>query len=124
MQPIRLDKHGTTRFVANACVEWVVDKLDSIGYQTMNELAMDCKAAPEERQQFAQLIGYSVSGYCDLNYVDRQARLEANAAADTLDGGDPKDLIINELRKELAELRKCIRTAAVAAFDIHPDDLQ
>lgn len=66
MQPIIMDKHGVARFKANQLVLYLLDH----GGIDMNHLAVQ-KFTDEDRDQFAQLIGYSVSGWGDLNYVSR-----------------------------------------------------
>ena len=38
--------------------------------------------AREDREQFAQLIGYSICGFGDLDYVRRRLVAEADANAD------------------------------------------
>lgn len=53
------------RFKPNKIVQFLLDHNGKFG---LNELAcMDFSR--EDRQQFAQLIGYSLQGYGDLSYV-------------------------------------------------------
>jgi hypothetical protein len=61
MQPTVTDAMGTLRFKENAIVCWLLDA----GPFDMNVIA-----AREDRRQFAQLLGYSVSGYEELPYVE------------------------------------------------------
>jgi hypothetical protein len=71
MQTIIIDEYGVTRFKANAIVDYLLKTHPSCD---MNELArMDF--SDDDRRQFAQLIGYSVGGYYDLSYVDREIAL-------------------------------------------------
>lgn len=64
MQPIYRDRFGTPRFKENKIVRFLLDA----GPFDMNILAtMDFTNA--DRSQFAQLIGYSVDGYRDLDYT-------------------------------------------------------
>ena len=65
MQPISLDEVGTPRFRKNAIVCWLLDA----GPFDMNQIAMLPGITQEERMQFAQQIGYSVSGFGDLSYA-------------------------------------------------------
>ena len=65
-QPERVDGQGIVRFKANAIVQHLLDH----GGIDMNQLAM-LNFSDEDRCQFAQLVGYSVSGYDDLSYVHR-----------------------------------------------------
>lgn len=74
MQPIAPDKNGTYRFKENAIVSFL---LDNGGYD-MNKLAM-MPFDKEDRMQFAQLIGYSVSGYGELPYASTKSVAKADA---------------------------------------------
>ena len=64
VQPLILDKNGTVRFKKNRMVEFLLDA----GPFDMNTLAA-MEFSDEDREQFAQLIGYSLSGFADLIYV-------------------------------------------------------
>jgi len=78
MQPIVQDKHGVIRFKKNG----LVDALYEHGVKTglgLNELYR-MTFTDEDRQQFAQLIGYSVSGYGSLSYVSDEAYEAAEQA--------------------------------------------
>lgn len=105
------------RFVKNAIVEYLLDN----GGIDLNQLAV-LPFDDEDREQFAQLIGYSVSGYGSLSYVsDESAGLSIKLA-------DNKELTeqeayIKHLEETLAAAREGIKKAATAVFAIHPDDL-
>lgn len=79
--------------------------------------------SPEDRRQFAQLIGYSLSGYGELrSYVDDVAYALAETKA--------KNVLISEIeierdyyRKELMELKKSLQKPMARLFGVHPDDL-
>lgn len=64
IQPLIWDEHKILRFRGNALVEYLLDA----GPFDMNHLAC-VPCSPEDREQFAQLIGYSVSGFSELSYV-------------------------------------------------------
>ncbi len=64
MQKIVFDTRGVARFQTNAIVEYLLDK----GGMDLNDIARQ-DFDREDRAQFAQLIGYSVSGYGDLSYA-------------------------------------------------------
>ncbi len=49
----------------------------------MNDLAV-LKFSDEDRNQFAQLIGYSVSGYADLSYANEKHIEQADLEVDRL----------------------------------------
>lgn len=67
VQPAIQDEHGVHRYKPNKIVQYLqeissLDELASMGFPD------------EDWEQFSQLIGYSVSGLCDLSYVtDRVA---------------------------------------------------
>jgi len=66
IQPLVKDKNGILRFKENAIVRHLLDTHPNCN---LNDLAcMDF--TNDDRRQFAQLIGYSLSGYGDLSYVD------------------------------------------------------
>lgn len=65
MQPLITSKDGVRRFKPNALVRYLLDA----GPFDMNHLAL-IPVDNDDRQQFAQLIGYSVDGYSDLSYAD------------------------------------------------------
>lgn len=78
MQPI-----VNYRFKENKIVSYCLDNETN-----MNELAM-IDFTQEDREQFAQLIGYSVSGYGELDYVsDESYSKAANIAFDS----QPKEI--------------------------------
>ncbi len=76
IQPVVM-KRGAVRFKENAIVSYLLDFAQGKGCG-LNELAV-MKFSKEDRQQFAQLIGYSVYGYCELSYVDAKAEQAADA---------------------------------------------
>ena len=65
IQPLMKDANGVVRFKGNAIVQHLLDTHPTCD---MNHLAR--MGFTDDRQQFAQLIGYSLSGYGDLSYVD------------------------------------------------------
>lgn len=88
-QPMHIDEHGTIRFCANRIVRDLLDKATAAKVMDMNSIAVDAqvhgKYTKEERQQFAQLIGYSVSGYAELtSYVTDVPYQRAWAASEPL----------------------------------------
>jgi hypothetical protein len=77
MQPIADDGNDVLRFKPNAIVDFLLEQ----GPFDLNDLAR--RDFPDEDwAQFAQLIGYSVSGWGDLSYVDDEAWSRASEAAD------------------------------------------
>ncbi len=116
IQPLEEDKHGTLRFKPNAIVSYLLDR----GGIDMNDLAV-IDFAQEDREQFAQLIGYSLSGFGDLSYV-------SDATYDAADNMHEKGLTESDARivyfeETLEEVQEGVKKAAAALFRIHPDDL-
>ena len=64
-QPIYRDDAGTLRFQENPIVQYIL----RAGPFDMNAIALLPCIPPWARAQFAQLIGYSLSGYGELSYV-------------------------------------------------------
>jgi len=120
IQPLAKDAKGVLRFKENAIVRHL---LDSHPACDMNRLAC-MNFSDDDRQQFAQLIGYSLSGYSELqSYVDDEAY---GAAAHMADGLDERDARIAALEQKLAELRAAadlLREPVARLLEMHPDDL-
>ena len=74
VQPLYWDEHGIRRFKENAIVRFLLDA----GPFDMNQLAM-MPWSDEDREQFAQLIGYSLSGFGELSYVSDETYKRAEA---------------------------------------------
>jgi len=66
-QPLVKDKFKVIRFKRNAIVEYLLDN----GPYDMNHLAT-IPFSQEDREQFAQLIGYSLDGFGELSYVSKK----------------------------------------------------
>lgn len=65
MQPLVRDSEGVVRFKANAIVRFLLDTHPTMD---LNQIAVR-RFPREDREQFAQLIGYSVAGFGDLDYA-------------------------------------------------------
>lgn len=117
LQPIYKDTHGVLRFKANAIVEYLLDH----GGVDMNKLAC-LDFTQEDREQFAQLIGYSLGGFSELSYVSDEA---VNTAEKMAKSGQSEDAArIEYLQNELAELKSSLREPMARLFGVHPDDLK
>lgn len=79
IQPIVLDEHGVVCFKANKIVDYLLKN----GGIDLNRLAL-LDFTDNDREQFAQLIGYSVSGFGDLPYASAEVYEAASAAAQKL----------------------------------------
>lgn len=83
MQPLYKDDHGVVRFQENAIVRYLLDR-STAGYKTdLNDLAI-IPFEQDDQEQFAQLIGYSLSGYGELSYVSDESYGTAEANAEDL----------------------------------------
>ena len=78
LQPIEFDRHGVARFRGNAIVRFLLDWASERG-MSLNDLAL-IPFSDDDRAQFAQLIGYSVSGWGDLHYVSPENYARAESA--------------------------------------------
>jgi hypothetical protein len=67
MQPVVIAPDGRTRFQENKLVAALLDWATPRGFG-MNEL-IQVDAHKGDREQFAQLIGYSLGGFAELSYV-------------------------------------------------------
>jgi hypothetical protein len=75
MQPVQRDPDGVVRFRSNKIVRFLLDA----GPYDLNKLAM-MPFDEDDREQLAQLIGYSVSGYAELPYVSNESYRQASEA--------------------------------------------
>ena len=82
LQPIYLDSQGIARFRENRIVRFLLDN----GPNDMNRLAR-LGFTNEDHEQFAQLIGYSVSGFGDLSYASPATVAAADAIVEQLLNG-------------------------------------
>lgn len=116
IQPLVRDEHGTLRFKSNAIVRYLLDH-GGIG---LNALSM-MDFSVEDWDQFAQLIGYSLSGFGDLSYVSQDSYAVAERMVER--GESETVARIAHLEGELQALRKMLREPMARLYGIHPDDL-
>jgi len=75
----------------------------------------------EDREQLAQLIGYSAGGFCTLSYVQSDT---VKAVDEMADGGlDPVRAENASLKRELRELKERLKPVITDLYGIHPDNL-
>ena len=110
LQPI---KNG--RFIQNSIVRMLLDD----GPIDLNRIAC-MKFTDAEREQFAQLIGYSLGGFSELSYVSDETYEAAEKASKGVNELEARNAV---LRETLEEIRRGLKIAVSAAFRIHPDDL-
>ena len=119
IQPLYTDEHDVVRFRKNAIVRQLLDFASERG-MSLNEIAR-MPFSREDRVQFAQLIGYSLSGFGTLSYVDN----DTYEAASIMKYGvmDERDAKIQALTEKLDAVRESMRDIVPQLFQIHPDDL-
>lgn len=116
IQPLALDEHGVLRFKQNAIVRYLLDH----GGIDMNALAV-LPFENVDREQFAQLIGYSLGGFGDLSYVSEET-YETAARMD--EHGISEDAArMAYLEEELGALKTALRAPMARLFGVHVDDL-
>lgn len=118
IQPIYTDARGVVRFHPNKIVQYLLDN----GGLDLNDLAR-VDFPDVDREQFHQLIGYSVSAWGGLSATTDETRRAVEIRRE-MDWCDDKDARLLALRETLREARQGVRAAAAALFDIHPDDLE
>ena len=116
IQPVITDPNGTKRFKENKIVRYLLDA----GGIDMNKLAM-MPFDQNDREQFAQLIGYSLSGFSELSYA---SDVVVEAADKMAEYGLTEDQAkIEVLNEKLVATREALRELVPIHFRIHPDDL-
>lgn len=116
IQPIITDANGTKRFKANKIVRYLLDA----GGIDMDQLAI-MPFDQDDREQFAQLIGYSLSGFSGLSYVSDVTHEAAGKMAE--DGKSATDARIEVLEEKLDAVRSALKPVVPQLFQIDPDDL-
>lgn len=116
IQPIVKDPRGVVRFKPNKIVQYLLDH----GGINMNDIAI-LEFPRADQVQFAQLIGYSVSGFGDLPYVTDEDYEAAQTIAEGCE--DPKDARIQVLTDKLIAVRAAMRHGVSMLYGIHQDDL-
>lgn len=116
IQPLERDERGVLRFKANAIVRYLLDN----GGIDLNHLATK-NFSQEDSEQFAQLIGYSLTGAADLRYFSDATYDAAQRMADA--GLTEDQARIASLESMIEAVRAGLRSVVTAVFRIHPDDL-
>ncbi len=116
IQPLVTDEQGTVRFKANSIVNHLLDN----GGINMNDIAV-MNFSKEDREQFAQLIGYSWSGACDLSYMSEEVLDAAKYMHET--GTSEAEARAGVLREKINRAKDAMRNGVAELFGVHPDDL-
>lgn len=116
LQPLVLSENQELRFKPNAIVRFLLDR----GPFTMGDLAAE-DFSQEDREQFAQLLGYSHRFASELSYM-RSEVLDAAMAEYENPGQSPSSREA-VLQGRLNALRSQLRGPIAELFDLHPDTL-
>lgn len=119
IQPLAKDAHGVQRFKENEIVRHLLDTHQTC---SLNTLAL-INFSNEDWQQFAQLIGYSLSGYSELSFVDDEAYNEACYVAQGMDEQNARIAALEEKLTELRAARDALREPVARLLELHLDDL-
>ena len=102
MQPVIKDEGGILRFRENAIIRYIVDHAGDVvhpgapaidprtgrpyhqGRLDLGKL-MTMDFPQEDREQFAQLMGYAITGYHELSYVSEESATQASVLAHAVD---------------------------------------
>jgi len=84
IQPVIKDEDGIPRFRENAIVRYLLDLARKHKIADLNSLA-DLPFSQDDREQFMQLIGYTITGYHELSFVSDESAAQASALAHTAD---------------------------------------
>jgi len=120
IQPLVTDEHGVVRFKENKIVRDLLD-FSSLHGRDMNAIAR-ADYTREDREQFAQLIGYSWSGAHDLDYMGDGVLEVANARMHEQPIGS---MTVDELRQKLDDAVAAVRAdydetqVLIARGDLH-----
>ena len=119
IQPLEEDANGRLRFKENAIVRTLLDFASPKGMD-MNAIAV-LPFTREDREQFAQLIGYSYDGASELSYVSSEVLDAAHTAWEL--GVSTERAHADVLRAHLNNLLEHLHPLAATAFRVHPSDL-
>ena len=119
IQPLYETESGVIRFFQNKIVCDLLDFAKERGFG-LNEIA--CRDySQDDRIQLAQLIGYSLSGFGDLSYVDDQTYSAAFAMLNCKKS--ELQARVDFLDEKLKAIKDALRNPVSELFGVHPDDL-
>jgi hypothetical protein len=117
IQPLELDQHGTLRFKANKIIRQLVDT----NVINLNDIACMDDVDKDDQNQFAQLIGYSLSGYGSLSYADDYTYATAHAMHK--EQKSELEARLAYLEDLVANLKTVLREPVADLYGMHPSDL-
>lgn len=107
MQPIE-NKEGVMRFKPNEIVRHLLNHGQKCGCG-LNQIAC-MNFSKEDHMQLAQLIGYSVSGYKELDYVN-----DSSGAAEKISECESEDASTNKTQKLTPTVKRILKLAEIEA---------
>ena len=107
------------RFKENKIVRWMLEQGKEGKRFDLNTIA-GTSFPQEDREQLAQLIGYSLSGFSELSYVSAETW---EVATSNSDGEAERATREEVLREQLRAFRAEMREPIARLYGIHPDDL-
>lgn len=116
IQPVYKDAFEVIRFRENSIVRHLLEK----GGIDLNQIAM-LDFPQEDHEQFAQLIGYSVSGFGSLDYASDEVY---ETAQSMIDGKTEEQGRIEYLTETLDTVKRHMKEIVPVVFSVHPDDLE
>ena len=118
IQPLEFDSAGVLRFKENKCVSALIEQVKALGGDWSDCLYAD-GVETADRVQFAQLHGYSLSGFGDLGHVPetdlKAARLMHEAGKSELQARH------EVLERQLNTLKNLMRPAVSELFGVAPE---
>ena len=117
IQPTVKDSNDVIRFKENKIVRYLLDSHPEVD---LNKLAVG-DFSQDDRQHFAQLIGYSVSSWGTLSYVNDDNYAAVHAM---MEGQTETEARISTLQNNLDQIREAFRVPFAKVYGIHPDDLK
>lgn len=84
MRQVIIDKTGTPRFKENSLVRLLLDEAGKKGIRFHEWFCVGDNVCQEDVDEFYQLIGYSVGGYCECEMVSDKSVEKAVEAAKKL----------------------------------------
>lgn len=119
IQPIIKDEHDTLRFQRNEVVRYLLDH----GGIDLNQLAL-IGFPQADQEQFAQLIGYSLSGFGELDYASKETCDLAEEMASNLavsEDGDESAMRASYWENKYIEAREKLRELCIMMFGTDPE---
>ena len=116
IQPLIEDENGVVRFKSNSIVQYLLDH----GGIDLNQIAK-MGFPQEDHEQFAQLIGYSLSGASGLSYMTDEVIDTAEEMRKS--GASEAECRAAILRAQIEEAKASMREGVARLFGIRPDDL-